>query len=52
MYGLGNWSEVSEHVGTKRKSECIDHYVAIYMNSPCFPLPVRQLFQPLLEVSS
>lgn len=39
MYGLGNWSEVSEHVGTKRKSECIDHYVAIYMNSPCFPLP-------------
>lgn len=39
MYGLGNWNEVSDHVGTKRKSECIDHYNAIYMNSPCFPLP-------------
>ena len=40
MYGLGNWAEVAEHVGTKSKSECIDHYNTIYMNSPCFPLPV------------
>lgn len=39
MYGLGNWAEVAEHVGTKSKSECIDHYNAVYMNSPCFPLP-------------
>ncbi|KAL9661268.1 hypothetical protein QQ045_026092 [Rhodiola kirilowii] len=39
MYGLGNWTEVAEHVGTKKKSECIDHYNTVYMNSPCFPLP-------------
>lgn len=39
MYGMGNWAEVAEHVGTKSKSECIDHYNTIYMNSPCFPLP-------------
>ncbi|XP_030971490.1 transcriptional adapter ADA2-like [Quercus lobata] len=39
MYGFGNWTEVSEHVGTKRRSQCIDHYNAVYMNSPCFPLP-------------
>ncbi|XWS28237.1 hypothetical protein CRYUN_Cryun25bG0049200 [Craigia yunnanensis] len=39
MYGFGNWTEVIEHVGTKSKSQCIDHYNAIYMNSPCFPLP-------------
>ncbi|CAK9152072.1 unnamed protein product [Ilex paraguariensis] len=39
MYGLGNWSEVSEHVGTKVRSQCIDHYNYIYMNSPCFPVP-------------
>uniref|UniRef100_A0A5B7BM05 Transcriptional adapter n=1 Tax=Davidia involucrata TaxID=16924 RepID=A0A5B7BM05_DAVIN len=39
MYGLGNWTEVAEHVGTKSKSQCIDHYNTIYMNSPCFPLP-------------
>ncbi|CAM8949951.1 unnamed protein product [Rhodiola kirilowii] len=39
MYGLGNWTEVAEHVGTKKKYECIDHYNSVYMNSPCFPLP-------------
>lgn len=41
MYGFGNWTEVAEHVGTKSKLQCIDHYNAVYMNSPCFPLPVR-----------
>lgn len=44
MYGFGNWGEVSEHVGTKSKSQCIDHYNAIYMNSPCFPLPVCKYY--------
>ncbi|CAK7349120.1 unnamed protein product [Dovyalis caffra] len=39
MYGFGNWTEVSEHVGTKSKSQCIDHYSAVYMDSPCFPRP-------------
>lgn len=39
MYGFGNWTEVSEHVGTKTRQHCIDHYKAIYMNSPFFPLP-------------
>ncbi|KAH1099404.1 hypothetical protein GLYMA_13G006200v4 [Glycine max] len=39
MYGFGNWNEVAEYIGTKSKSQCIDHYNAVYMNSPCFPLP-------------
>ncbi|XP_073148495.1 transcriptional adapter ADA2 isoform X2 [Henckelia pumila] len=39
MYGLGNWTEVAEHVGTKSRSQCTEHYDEIYMNSPCFPLP-------------
>ncbi|KAK9078144.1 hypothetical protein SSX86_002201 [Deinandra increscens subsp. villosa] len=39
MYGLANWNEVAEHVGTKSKSHCIEHYNTIYMSSPCFPLP-------------
>ncbi|KAL8087978.1 hypothetical protein AgCh_037933 [Apium graveolens] len=39
MYGLGNWNEVAEHVGTKSRSQCVDHYNTIYMNSLCFPLP-------------
>ncbi|XP_065881695.1 transcriptional adapter ADA2-like isoform X2 [Euphorbia lathyris] len=39
MYGFGNWAEVAEHIGSKSKSQCISHYGAVYMNSPCFPLP-------------
>lgn len=41
VYGFGNWDGVAEHVGTKSKLQCLNHYNAIYMNSPCFPLPVR-----------
>ncbi|KAH9749887.1 transcriptional adapter ADA2b [Citrus sinensis] len=39
MYGLGNWAEIAEHVGTKTKELCIEHYTNVYMNSPFFPLP-------------
>ncbi|XP_055962084.1 transcriptional adapter ADA2 isoform X3 [Mercurialis annua] len=39
MYGLGNWTEVAEHVGTKSKEMCIEHYTNVYMSSPYFPLP-------------
>lgn len=41
MYGLGNWAEVAEHVGTKNKEQCINHYTNVYLNSPHFPRPVR-----------
>ena len=40
MYGLGNWAEVAEHVGTKSKEQCIEHYTNVYKNSPLFPFPV------------
>ncbi|THU74195.1 hypothetical protein C4D60_Mb04t30810 [Musa balbisiana] len=39
MYSLGNWVEVAEHVGTKSKALCIEHYTSSYLNSPCYPLP-------------
>ncbi|KAL5838852.1 hypothetical protein ACOSQ3_016021 [Xanthoceras sorbifolium] len=39
MYGFWNWAEVAEHVGTKTKELCIDHYTNVYMKSPFFPLP-------------
>ncbi|XP_071725147.1 transcriptional adapter ADA2b [Rutidosis leptorrhynchoides] len=39
MYGLGSGAEVAEHVGTKNKEQCIEHYTSVYMNSPYFPLP-------------
>lgn len=39
MYGLGNWTEIADHIGTKSKAQCIDHYNTTYMNSLCYPLP-------------
>ncbi|KAF5201996.1 Transcriptional adapter [Thalictrum thalictroides] len=39
MYGLGDWDEIAEHVGTKSKAQCIEHYTSFYLNSPHFPLP-------------
>ncbi|XP_010486344.1 PREDICTED: transcriptional adapter ADA2a [Camelina sativa] len=38
-YGLGNWKEVADHVGSKTKIECRDHFNSAYMQSPLFPLP-------------
>ncbi|KAM3268242.1 transcriptional adapter ADA2b isoform X1 [Capsicum chacoense] len=39
MYGMGNWAEVGEHVGTKSKEACVDHFKDAYLDSPYFPLP-------------
>ncbi|GMH39953.1 hypothetical protein BSKO_07857 [Bryopsis sp. KO-2023] len=39
MYGLGNWSSVAEHVGTKGKEECERHYYQIYLKSGVGPAP-------------
>jgi len=39
MFGLGNWTEVSEHVGTKTRAQCHAHYFEVYVKSPCAPLP-------------
>jgi hypothetical protein len=43
MYGIGNWAEVAEHVATKTKAQCYDHYMLAYMDSPYSPLPVEDL---------
>lgn len=45
MYGLGNWSDVSDHVGQKSKHQCEEHYHEIYLNSRTAPLP--DIDQPL-----
>mmetsp|Transcript_3538 Transcript_3538/g.12731 ORF Transcript_3538/g.12731 Transcript_3538/m.12731 type:complete len:625 (+) Transcript_3538:87-1961(+) len=39
MYGLHNWAEVSEHVGTKSKQDCNTHYKEVYLRSKTAPLP-------------
>lgn len=39
IHGMGNWEDVAEHVTTKTKEECEEHYTKYYLNSPCWPLP-------------
>ncbi|CAI7853818.1 unnamed protein product, partial [Closterium sp. NIES-54] len=39
MYGMGNRGEIAEHVGSKSKSQCHDHYLYDYLLSPTGPLP-------------
>lgn len=39
MYGLGNWADMAEYVGARTKEECEQHYQAIYLRSPTYPLP-------------
>jgi transcriptional adapter 2-alpha len=38
-YGMGNWADIADHVGTKTLEECADHYVKHYIDSPDYPLP-------------
>lgn len=40
LHGLGNWKKIAEHVGTRTKDEVEQHYNAIYIESPNWPLPV------------
>lgn len=39
MYGLGNWTEVAEHLGGKSPERCRKHYLHAYLRSPFRPLP-------------
>jgi transcriptional adapter 2-alpha len=40
MFGMGNWEQISEHIGTKTRVEVADHYESVYVNSDSWPLPV------------
>jgi len=44
LYGYGNWEDVAEHVTTKTKKECEEHYVKYYLGDGTQPLPVRNLW--------
>eukprot|EP00124_Ichthyophonus_hoferi_P002334 Ihof_evm8s154 gene=Ihof_evmTU8s154 len=39
MYGFGNWTDISDHVGTKTTQDCEQHYFNTYINVPTAPLP-------------
>lgn len=39
LAGPGNWAAVAEHVGTKSKAACKEHYFQIYIEPRSCPLP-------------
>ena len=41
MYGMGNWADVADYIGTKTLQEVEAHYLNVYMMSSTSPLPVR-----------
>ncbi|KAI9503252.1 Transcriptional adapter ada2 [Coemansia spiralis] len=43
QFGMGNWKDAAEHVGTKTKEECEQHYKEVYVNSETWPLPNMDL---------
>ena len=34
LFGLGNWADVSDHVGTKSPDDCESHYVSVFLSAP------------------
>jgi transcriptional adapter 2-alpha len=42
-YGMGNWADVSDHIGTKTMEEVEQHYYTVFVNAPSWPLPVSFL---------
>ncbi|KAJ3409891.1 Transcriptional adapter ada2 [Chytridiales sp. JEL 0842] len=38
-FGIGNWEQIAECVGTKTKYEVAEHYQKVYVDSETWPLP-------------
>ncbi|KAJ2853408.1 Transcriptional adapter ada2 [Coemansia erecta] len=39
QFGMGNWKDAAEHVGTRTKEECEQHYLNVYVGSDTWPIP-------------
>ena len=39
MYGVGNWVDIAEHVGTKTGQQCEHHYFSTYIDANSMMLP-------------
>ncbi|KAL2918480.1 Transcriptional adapter ada2 [Polyrhizophydium stewartii] len=39
LHGIGNWEQISDHIGTKNRQECAEHYDRVYIQSDVFPNP-------------
>lgn len=38
-FGLGNWQDILDHIGSRSKEEVAKHYFDVYLNSREYPLP-------------
>ncbi|CCF59901.1 hypothetical protein KAFR_0I01200 [Kazachstania africana CBS 2517] len=39
ILGLGNWQDVSDHIGHRTKEEVANHYIKYYIESDFYPIP-------------
>ncbi|KAI1315554.1 Transcriptional adapter ada2 [Mortierella claussenii] len=38
-FGIGNWQDIADHVGSKTRDECEAHYLQVYVESETWPFP-------------
>lgn len=38
-FGLGNWQDIADHIGSRDKVEVMQHYIDYYINSDYYPIP-------------
>lgn len=38
-YGLGNWQDIADHIGSRSKEEVAAHYMRVFIDTPTYPLP-------------
>ncbi|ANB13769.1 chromatin-binding transcription regulator ADA2 [Sugiyamaella lignohabitans] len=39
LQGLGNWQDISDHIGGRSREEVDEHYNKVYLQSATYPLP-------------
>lgn len=49
IYGVGNWEQVANLIGTKNEYETKQHFTNVYLQSPIAPLPDPQRLLPVEE---
>lgn len=44
IYGIGNWEQIADHIGTKTKYQVGEHYLKVFVESDTWPLPVCYIY--------
>jgi hypothetical protein len=52
-YGVGNWADIAEHIGSYRTKEQVEaHYLQTYLNPETFPQPASLLLCVVMRLTS